>query len=168
MVYLNFVFGLGVVLAAAAAAVYFSWPNYPQAAPHRQTPRNRRDEDKEFDQGARLHRNFRDQRLRRSVPGDRCPVCLLNMEQRDMHHMKCGHALDNACFEDYRYLRRNCPLCNQTVNLSLPGDSCSICFDPLEKNNMVHLRCQHALHSECFQQFMNSGAKTCPLCREQL
>ncbi|XP_052857941.1 uncharacterized protein LOC128265770 [Drosophila gunungcola] len=168
MVYLNIIMGFGVVLAAAAAAIYYSMPSYQQTPRHRQPPRNRRNEDEEFDQGASLYRNFRDQRTRRSVAGDRCSVCLLHMEQGDMHQMKCGHALDTACFEEYRYIRRNCPLCNQPVNLSLPGDSCSICLDPLEKANMVHLRCQHALHSECYGQFMASGARTCPLCREQL
>ncbi|XP_017083643.1 uncharacterized protein LOC108116340 [Drosophila eugracilis] len=167
MVYLNILLGLGVVLVTSAVAIYMSRPSYQQTQPHRY--RNRRDEDEdEFDNGESLHRNFRDQRLRRSIPGDRCAVCLQKMNSGNMQPMKCGHALDNACFQEYRYLSRNCPLCNRTVNLSLPGDSCAICFDPLIRQNMKHLRCQHALHGDCFEQFMDSGANSCPLCREQL
>ncbi|XP_017012839.2 uncharacterized protein [Drosophila takahashii] len=168
MVYLNLLVGLGVVLVAAATAIYFSQPTYQ--TPHRQPrSRNRRDEDEEeFDNGASLHRQFRDQRTRRSLPGDKCAICLSEMRHGEMRFMKCGHALDGGCFEEYRYVRRNCPLCYRTVNLSLPGDSCAICLDSLERTNMVHLRCQHALHFECHQQFIASGAKCCPLCREQL
>ncbi|KAH8346646.1 hypothetical protein KR084_007388 [Drosophila pseudotakahashii] len=168
MVYLNILIGLGVVLVAAATAIYFSRP--PRQAPHRQqrSPNSRDEDEEEFDNGATLYRQFRDQRTRRSLPGDKCAICLDKMQHGDMHFMKCGHALDGTCYEEYRYVSRNCPLCYRTVNLSLPGDSCAICLDSLERYNMVHLRCQHSLHFKCHQQFIESGAKFCPLCRERL
>uniref|UniRef100_A0A6P4E3D1 Uncharacterized protein LOC108038632 n=1 Tax=Drosophila rhopaloa TaxID=1041015 RepID=A0A6P4E3D1_DRORH len=66
------------------------------------------DEDGEY---ARLDRKIRDLRTRRSVPGDKCIVCLMDMKQGDMHFLNCYHALDNACFGMYRDISRYCPIC---------------------------------------------------------
>ncbi|XP_016949957.1 uncharacterized protein LOC108024517 [Drosophila biarmipes] len=160
-------FGVGLALVAALA-VYLNLPGAPQSAAR---PR-RRDEDEYEYEGScgtsKLRRNLRDQETRRSLPGDKCAVCLDEMRHGNMNYMKCGHAMDRACFEEYRYLRRNCPVCHKPINLSLPGDDCAICLEALSKSNMVHLRCQHALHCECHQQYIESGAKRCPLCREAL
>ncbi|XP_037715039.1 E3 ubiquitin-protein ligase MIEL1 [Drosophila subpulchrella] len=159
----------GVALALVVVLViYFNPP-----APPQRVVRHRRNEDEDEDEfeGTRetiLRRNFTEQRTRRSLPGDKCAVCLEEMEHGDMKYTKCGHAMDGACFEVYRYIRRNCPLCDKPINLSLPGDNCAICLESLSMANMAHLRCQHALHFECHQQFIESGAKCCPLCREKV
>ncbi|KAH8292225.1 hypothetical protein KR054_007364 [Drosophila jambulina] len=169
MVYLNILIGIGVVLVSAAAAIYFSQPTYQQTDPHRHRRRRNEEDDEagEFDNSHR-QRHFTQQRMRRSQPGDKCSMCLEEMSQEDMHEMECGHALHKECFEEYRYLRRNCPLCSKTVNPSLPGDNCTICLDPLERNDMVFLRCHHAMHQLCYTQFIASGAKLCSLCRKGL
>ncbi|XP_016924978.2 uncharacterized protein [Drosophila suzukii] len=160
-------FGIGLALVVALA-IYLHQPPVPQRAAPQQ--RNEDEDEDEFEgtMGKRLRRNFTEQRTRRSLPGDKCAVCLDEMNHGDMKYMKCGHAMDGTCFEEYRYIRRNCPLCDKPINLSLPGDRCAICLESLSRANMAHLRCQHALHFECHQQFIESGAKCCPLCREKL
>ncbi|EDV42975.1 uncharacterized protein Dana_GF16744, isoform B [Drosophila ananassae] len=157
------ILGLTVVLIAAAAAIFFSWPSTPQVAPHRN-----RDEEEEEIHGpdGKLRSHFGQQQMRRSRPGDKCSVCLDEMMDGELHMMQCGHALHTTCFEEYRYLRRNCPLCSKLVNPSLPGDDCPICLGPLSKDDMRHLACQHAQHSQCLAQFRFSGYKVCPLCRQ--
>ncbi|KAH8241301.1 hypothetical protein KR032_007703 [Drosophila birchii] len=169
MVYVNILIGLGVVLVSAAAAIYFSQPTRQSTSPYHHRRRNEEDDDAgEFDNGRRLQRHFTQQQMRRSVPDDKCSVCLEKMSREDMHVMVCGHALHKQCFDEYRYLRRNCPLCSRTVNPTLPGDNCTICLDPLKKTDMVFLRCCHAMHQNCYEQFIDSGAKFCSLCREKL
>ncbi|KAH8343730.1 uncharacterized protein [Drosophila kikkawai] len=169
MVYLNILLGLGVVLVSAAAAIYFSQPSYQQTPPYRHRRRNDEEDDAgSFCSDTKKRRNLGQQQMRGSKPGDKCSVCLDEMAVENIHKMECGHALHNECFEEYRYLRRNCPLCSQTVNPSLPGDNCTICLDPLNRNDMVFLRCQHAMHQLCYEQFIDSGAKVCSLCRKGL
>ncbi|XP_017102332.2 uncharacterized protein [Drosophila bipectinata] len=169
MVYMNIVLGLGVVVAAAAAAIWFNWPNYQQTAPHHNHRRNRREEEDEgdsHDPDSKLRSHFGQQQMRRSRPGDKCPVCLDEMLQGDLHMMQCSHAMHPTCFNEFRYLRRSCPLCRKIVNPSLPGDDCPICLDPLTKNDMRFLSCKHAQHNQCLAQYRYSGGKACPICRE--
>ncbi|KAH8392637.1 hypothetical protein KR200_004433 [Drosophila serrata] len=169
MVYLNILIGLGVVLVSAAAAIYFNQPTYQQTPPYRQRRRNEEDDDAgEFHNTKILQRNLTQQQERCSRPGDKCSVCLEEMLEEDMQRMECRHALHKQCFEEYRYIRRNCPLCSKTLNLSLPGDNCPICLDPLDRNDMVFLRCNHAMHQDCYEQLIKSGAKFCSLCRKEL
>ncbi|KAH8334945.1 hypothetical protein KR074_006943 [Drosophila pseudoananassae] len=155
MVYLNIVLGLGVVVAAAAAAIWFNWPNYQQTAPHHNQRRNR--------QYVLSLTHFI---AVTSRPGDKCPVCLDEMLQGDLHMMQCSHAMHPTCFDEFRYLRRSCPLCRKIVNPSLPGDDCPICLDPLTKDDMRYLSCKHAQHYLCLVQYRDNGGKACPLCRE--
>ncbi|KAH8295419.1 hypothetical protein KR018_010972 [Drosophila ironensis] len=170
MVYANMLLGLGVVLFAAAAAIYFSMPNFQQTAPHYNASRSRREEEEEMDNNdpRNLRRHLTQQQMRCSRPGDLCSVCLDEMQQLDMHMMVCGHALHKICYGEFRYVRRNCILCSRVVNPSLPGDDCPICLDPLRKEDMSLLPCQHAQHSDCLTQFRASGAKVCPICRKSV
>ncbi|XP_026834781.1 probable E3 ubiquitin-protein ligase RZFP34 isoform X2 [Drosophila erecta] len=101
-------------------------------------------------------------------PRPRCAVCLEEMFYGDMHYMKCGHALHKACFQEFRYVNKNCFVCNKLINANLPGDLCTICFDPLYKSNMSHLICNHALHTKCLKEYVDKGARNCPVCRMEL
>ncbi|XP_017139938.1 zinc finger protein BRUTUS-like At1g18910 [Drosophila miranda] len=161
MAYLNLIIGIVTVLVTAGFAVYMSQPTDQTEPPHQR----RRNEERGANNGGRPKNNFENQRVRTSKPGDLCPLCQSEMSSYNMHRMQCGHALHNDCFQEFRYLRRSCLLCNHIVNPSLPGDQCTICLDPLTKKNMKHLPCQHAMHNDCFSQYRASGATNCPLCR---
>ncbi|XP_017040190.1 probable E3 ubiquitin-protein ligase RZFP34 [Drosophila ficusphila] len=164
MVYANILIGLGCVIVAVATAIYLQRPSYEEPQSYRQSARN--DSSKGPDSNVR--RRLNDQRTRISRPGDKCPVCLEEMSQDNMHSLKCGHAMDKECFEDYRFICRNCPLCGQCVNPTLPGDQCSICCEILKKDDMAFMPCLHALHGECLRKLKESGSPSCPLCREKL
>lgn len=45
--------------------------------------------------------------------------------------------------------------------------TCPICFDDIEKEEQVLLKCGHKFHSECFQEWIKNSL-TCPYCRSQL
>ncbi|XP_022209970.2 uncharacterized protein LOC111065850 [Drosophila obscura] len=168
MVYFNIVLGLCTVVVAAGIAIYYSSRNYQYAPPH-QSQRRRCEEEYAHNNGDCRPRNkFDNQHGRKSKPGDLCPICQDEMQSDNMHQMQCGHALHNACFEAFRYIRRDCLLCHRSVNLSLPGDDCTICLDPLTQHNMLHLPCQHAMHNECLAQYKASGATNCSICRASI
>ncbi|XP_043651495.1 E3 ubiquitin-protein ligase RING1 [Drosophila teissieri] len=158
MVYGNIMLTVGVVLVSFVAAVYFNRPNDQQTPPHRQ--RRRRDEDEDFHSSESKGRRFV-----RSRPGDRCSVCLDEMNHDDMHYMKCEHALHKDCFFQFLRSRRNCPVCDKLVNFNLPGDLCTICLDPLCTRTMIHVMCNHAFHKNCLNKFMATGFRNCPVCR---
>ncbi|XP_034662474.1 uncharacterized protein LOC117897617 [Drosophila subobscura] len=165
MVYLNIILGIITVVVSAGIAVYLSRPNYQQVPPH-QT--RRRVEEETNKNGGKPTNKLESQKCRKSKPGDICATCTEEMPSDDMYRMQCGHALHNACFQVFRYICPNCFLCGQTVNLTMPGDPCSICFDLLTKDEMQHLKCHHALHKVCASKLKATGATNCPLCRASM
>ncbi|XP_034130359.1 E3 ubiquitin-protein ligase AIRP1 [Drosophila guanche] len=165
MVYLNIILGVLTVVVSAGLALYLSRPNYQHQPPH-QT--HRRDEEKTNQNDGRPNNKFESRKYRKSMPGDRCPCCTEEMPSDDMHRMQCGHALHYACFQEFRYLRPNCLVCDKTVNLTMPGDQCIICFDLLTKDEMHHLKCHHALHKVCASELKATGALNCPICRASM
>ena len=43
--------------------------------------------------------------------------------------------------------------------------SCPICLEIIEGNGYAVLHCGHSMHMTCFESFINSPLKCCPLCR---
>ncbi|XP_039492284.1 uncharacterized protein LOC120452224 [Drosophila santomea] len=166
MVYGNIMLAVGVVLVSFVAAVYFNRPNDQQAPPHRQ--RHRRDKDGDVHSSVSTSGVSKGRRFVRSRPGDRCSVCLDEMNHVDMQYMNCEHALHKDCFLQFLICRRNCPVCDKLVNFNLPGDLCTICLDPLCIRTMTHVSCNHAFHEECLNEFMATGSRNCPVCRMQI
>lgn len=47
-------------------------------------------------------------------------------------------------------------------------DECVICLEPLQDYKLTKLRCNHIIHKECINKFINSNCKLndkCPICR---
>ncbi|XP_062123116.1 uncharacterized protein LOC133836562 [Drosophila sulfurigaster albostrigata] len=107
---------------------------------------------------------------RPSRPDDRCMICTHVMTKETMRFMNCGHALhDVPCFEDYRLSRRDCPYCETLVlRVDLPGDNCAICDEPMEKDTMKYLKCEHAFHLNCLTTNNWNTNKKCPVCSKAI
>lgn len=45
---------------------------------------------------------------------------------------------------------------------------CSICYESIEKNNMVKINCAHEFCGFCIKKIMNSDIKNCAFCREKI
>ncbi|XP_017040056.1 probable E3 ubiquitin-protein ligase RZFP34 [Drosophila ficusphila] len=164
MGYVFILVGAYCITMAVAAVILLTRPRLTNPQSFRQPDRICSAEEPD----SKLRRKLNDQRTRNSRPGDKCPMCLEEMSQDNMHPLKCGHAMDKECFEDFRYIRRDCLLCGQCVNPSLPGDECSICCEKLTKNNMAFMPCMHALHRRCLRELKADGSQSCPVCIEKL
>ncbi|EDW13763.1 uncharacterized protein LOC6572150 [Drosophila mojavensis] len=162
MIPMQLVLGIGCVIVAAVAAIYFSQP--VNQRPH-SSGGCRID-----DNNDRSFNNSKKRKFRENKPGDKCLICHEEMTEESMHKMRCGHALCKLpCFREYREWRRNCPYCEQIViRIDQPGDACSICCEPMEVQNMEYLRCEHALHTLCLQEYKKNNYKTCPICMRNM
>ncbi|XP_037935578.1 uncharacterized protein LOC119669662 [Teleopsis dalmanni] len=49
-----------------------------------------------------------------------------------------------------------------------PGDRCSICLEPMADLQMSHLKCGHALHSNCLRECRRHGTNKCPSCNKAM
>ncbi|EDW67117.2 uncharacterized protein [Drosophila virilis] len=169
MVYMQLIMSIGCVIAAAAAAIYFSMP---AIAPSYQSNTGRRsnDSDDNNDCGRRSKKCSKPQRLPASKPGDKCIICLKEMTAQTMHIMNCGHALCQApCFAQYREFNRYCLYCEKVViRINVPGDDCCICCEPMSLETIQYLPCEHALHKICLESYKKENYKTCPLCSKKL
>ncbi|KAH8311843.1 hypothetical protein KR044_008270 [Drosophila immigrans] len=163
MIPFQFIMGIGCVVIAAAAAVYFSMSN---PVPPHQTHRGRRPHDNDDDDDD----NNDDNDDNYSRPGDKCIMCLEAMTRETMRTMHCGHALHEIpCYRDYRKWRRQCPYCNQLVlRIDLPDEDCVICCEPMLENEMEYLKCEHALHTNCLATYIRNNFKKCPKCSRPL
>ncbi|XP_062124587.1 uncharacterized protein LOC133837742 [Drosophila sulfurigaster albostrigata] len=158
--------GFGIVAVVAVTVIYFVMSNANLMPPCTH------DEDDDYtdidpngfmgnmDNGSQLHLHH---------AGDKCTLCLKEMTNETMRTMNCGHALHNSCFDEYRELRRFCPYCEQFVlRLDLPGDACAICCEPMKKDTMEYLKCEHALHTKCLSEYKRNYYRKCPVCARQL
>ncbi|XP_064546792.1 uncharacterized protein LOC135434217 [Drosophila montana] len=168
MVYIQFIMSIGCVIAAAAAAIYFSMP---ARVPSYQSNTGRRpNDDDDNDSGRQCKKDGKAQRFRASKPGDKCIICLKVMTAQTMHIMNCGHALCEApCFAQYREWDRYCLYCEKLViRINVPGDDCCICCEPMSPETIEYLPCEHALHKICLKSYKKENYKTCPLCSKKL
>lgn len=63
----------------------------------------------------------------------------------------------------------------QTNNreIPLPQDenediNCPICLEPFDEQKQITFLCKHVFHRTCIQAWRNTGASTCPMCRNDL
>ncbi len=50
-----------------------------------------------------------------------------------------------------------------------PGTECPICLNPTFKTrSSKKLKCNHVFHVNCLNEWQETGAKTCPLCRANI
>jgi|LakMenEpi03Aug12_release.lakeMendotaPanAssembly.Ray.scaffolds.fasta_scaffold4369882_1 hypothetical protein len=42
---------------------------------------------------------------------------------------------------------------------------CAICLSRIDRDSACALLCGHVFHVACTRQLLDSGAKTCPMCR---
>ncbi|EDV91269.1 GH14968 [Drosophila grimshawi] len=91
------------------------------------------------------------------------------MTANGMKIMRCGHALCNACYSTCRLAQTTCPYCYVVVfQLTKVGDDCVICCEPMLKNTMTYMNCEHALHTACLSAYRRHGFRSCPLCQSPL
>ena len=45
---------------------------------------------------------------------------------------------------------------------------CVICFEKIDSNNMIILRCNHSFHKECIITLVKKRNRKCPLCRNRI
>ena len=69
-----------------------------------------------------------------------------------------------------KYLIENNNIGSNNNNIGINNNIyCSICLDSLDSfysnKNIIKLDCNHIFHYDCFLPWIESGNKTCPLCR---
>jgi RING finger/CHY zinc finger protein 1 len=54
--------------------------------------------------------------------------------------------------------------------LNAARNDCTICLDSLHasRDPIQFLPCGHGLHARCFQEFLESGQRCCPLCKKMV
>ena len=48
------------------------------------------------------------------------------------------------------------------------NDECVICFDEINKKNIINLTCNHSFHKECIITLVRKRNRKCPLCRNRI
>jgi len=85
---------------------------------------------------------------------DKCGICRVGGRANFFHCDKCGACYGNELLENHvcvsNAMRRDCPIC------------CEYLFDSLDAPQV--LRCGHALHRKCLEDYSAHGGYTCPLC----
>jgi hypothetical protein len=48
------------------------------------------------------------------------------------------------------------------------NDECVICFEDIDDNNMIKLKCKHSFHKDCIVTLLRKRNRKCPLCRNRI
>ena len=48
------------------------------------------------------------------------------------------------------------------------NNECIICFEKIEDDNNINLKCKHSFHKECIVTLIKKRNRKCPLCRNKI
>ena len=89
---------------------------------------------------------------------DKCGICLVIAKENAVHCDNCKTCYNKSGYESH--------ICKSAI----VNDICGICHENVYHSvlGVMYLKCGHAIHGKCMQEYIQAGNYKCPLCKKSV